>query len=425
MAQTSRKNIIRMCRVLGLRQIKLAGQKAMRLILLFSICMLIFSLILFAGNGQANHAIAAATSGDSQNVNSLTANGLYQIVSISSPKNITYTLSDIPFTFTIYEPISWIGYSLDGQTNATTAGNTTLTNLAEGSHHITVYSNDTAGNMHSSQTVYFTTTHVSVLEVLSLGLIQGLGEWLPISSTAHLKIAEQFLSLTRTALLDVVLHVGTLVVVVFCFRKEVKEILKALVHLDFKSEYGQLIPLIIVATIPTAIIGLLYVKLLEDTLQTFLIIGITFLVGATVLYTSRVGKEDTDKVTVAIALVMGVAQGFAKFPGLSRSGITISTALLLGLKREKAFKFSFLLSIPAIIGDLGVEAYQQRGQLAAQTIGPIELLIGIIIAMIAGYIAIRAVSSLMRSKKFHYFAIYTSLLGITLLALSLSGFLTT
>jgi undecaprenyl-diphosphatase len=387
--------------------------------------MLIFSLILFAGNGQANHAIAVATRGDSQNGSSSTANGLYQIVSISSPKNITYTLSDIPFTFIIYEPVSWIGYSLDGQTNVTITGNTTLTNLAEGSHHIIVYSNDTAGTIYSSQTVYFSTTHVSVLEVVSLGLIQGLGEWLPISSTAHLKIAEQFLSLTRTALLDVVLHVGTLVVVVFYFRKEVKEILKALVHLDFKSEYGQLIPLIIVATIPTAIIGLLYVKLLEDTLQTFLIIGITFLVGATVLYTSRVGKEDTDKVTVAIALVMGVAQGFAKFPGLSRSGITISTALLLGLKREKAFKFSFLLSIPAIIGDLGVEAYQQRGQLAAQTIGPIELLIGIIIAMIAGYIAIRVVSSLVRSKKFHYFAIYTLLLGITLLALSLSGFLTT
>ncbi len=160
----------------------------------------------------------------------------------------------------------------------------------------------------------------------------------------------------------------------FYFRKEVKNILKALAHLDFKSEYGQLIPLIIVATIPTGIIGLLYAKFLEDTLQTFLIIGITFLIGATILYTSRIGKENIDTITITIALIMGAAQGLATFPGLSRSGITISTALLLGLKREKAFKFSFLLSIPAIIGDLAVEAYNQRGQFALQTISPIELL---------------------------------------------------
>ncbi len=131
-----------------------------------------------------------------------------------------------------------------------------------------------------------------------------------------------------------------------------------------------------------------------------------------------------DTITISMAFIMGAAQGLASFPGLSRSGITISTALLLGLKREKAFMFSFLLSIPAIIGDLAVEAYQKRGQLALQTISPTELLAGIAIAMIAGYIAMRLVSNLVRSKKFHYFAIYTWILGIALVALTLSGFLT-
>jgi len=195
-----------------------------------------------------------------------------------------------------------------------------------------------------------------------------------------------------------------------------------LVHLDFQSEYGQLIPLIIVATIPTAVIGLLYVKFLEDVLQTILAIGVTFLVGATIVYTSKIGKENKDAITYAIALVMGAAQGFAIFPGLSRSGITISSALLLGLKREKAFKFSFLLSIPAIIGDLAVEAYKQRGQLGVQGFGPTELLIGIVITMISGYIAIKLVSRIVSSKKFHYFAIYTWVLGLALIALTLSGF---
>jgi undecaprenyl-diphosphatase len=262
-----------------------------------------------------------------------------------------------------------------------------------------------------------------LLITIILGLIQGLAEWLPISSTAHLKIAEHFIpGLTVTPLFNVTLHVGTLVVVVFYFRREVKSILSALVHLDFKSEYGQLIPLIIVATVPTGIIGLLYVGFLENTLQTILVIGVTFLVGAAVLYTSRIGKENTETITYKTALLMGAAQGFAIFSGLSRSGITISTALLIGLKREKAFKFSFLLSIPAVIGDLAVEAYKQRGQLAIQTIGSAELLIGIAVAMIAGYIAIKLVSKTVMSKKFHYFAIYTALLGLTLIALTLGGY---
>ncbi|HVO36938.1 MAG TPA: undecaprenyl-diphosphate phosphatase [Candidatus Acidoferrum sp.] len=261
-----------------------------------------------------------------------------------------------------------------------------------------------------------------ILQMIILGLIQGLAEWLPISSTAHLRIVEHFLGLTTTPLFNITLHVGTLVVVIFYFRKEVKNILSALVHLDFKSEYGQLIPLIIVATIPTAIIGLLYVKFLEDNLQTILAIGVAFIIGATIVYASKTGKENTSTITYAMALAMGAAQGFAIFPGLSRSGITISSALLLGLKREKAFKFSFLLSIPAILGDLIVESYKQGGQLATQRIGSLEVLVGVAVAMIAGYIAIRLVSKLVASKKFHYFAFYTWLLGAALIILTLSGF---
>jgi undecaprenyl-diphosphatase len=413
-----------MRKALRLTQTNLANQNAIRLTLLLLAGTLVVSLMLFAGNSKADLANAAAPSTDLQNTILLVPNETFTIV-VSSPQNMTYTTPDIPLTFTVYGSSSWIGYSLDDQANVTTTGNTTLTNLPEGSHNVIVYFNDTSGNVHSSNTVYFTTTHVNLLETVALGLIQGFAEWLPISSTAHLKIAEQFLGLTRTALLDVILHVGTLAVVVFYFRKEVKAILAALVHLDFKSEYGQFIPLIIVATIPTGIIGLLYVKFLEDTFQTFLIIGITFLIGATVLYLSRVGKENTDSITITIAIIMGAAQGLATFPGLSRSGITISTALLLGLKREKAFKFSFLLSIPAIIGDLAVEAYKEHGQLAAQAIGPAELLAGVATAIIAGYVAIRIVSNLVRTKKFHYFAVYTLVLGMMLIALSLSGLLTT
>ena len=254
-----------------------------------------------------------------------------------------------------------------------------------------------------------------------LGLIQGLAEWLPISSTAHLKIAEHYLGLTTTPLFNLILHLGTLIVVVFYFRTEVKNILSALAHVDFKSEYGKMIPLIIAATIPTAIIGLLYVKYLEDILGQLLIIGITFIIGATLVYTSKLGKENTENITYPIAVIMGIAQGLAIFPGLSRSGATISIALLVGLKREKAFKFSFLLSIPAVLGDTLVEAYKDRGQIATSGIGSTELLVGVVIAMAVGYVAIRLVSKIVATKKFHYFAFYTWLLGAALIILALTG----
>jgi len=261
-----------------------------------------------------------------------------------------------------------------------------------------------------------------ILQTVILGFIQGLAEWLPISSTAHLKVVEHFWGLTATPLFNVTLHFGTLMVVVFYFRGEVKSILSALVHLDFKSEYGRIILPIIVAMVPTAIVGLLYVWFFEDTLQTILAIGVTFLVGAIMVYVSKTGKESRDTVTYAMALIMGAAQGFAIFPGLSRSGVTISTALLLGLKREKAFKFSFLLSIPAILGDLVVEAYKQRGQMALQGFGPTELAIGVAVAAVIGYAAISLVSKVVASKRFHYFAFYTWLLGLTLIALVIAGY---
>ena len=149
------------------------------------------------------------------------------------------------------------------------------------------------------------------------------------------------------------MHIGTLGVVVFYFRHDIKIILTALVHRDFHSEYGRFIPLIIVATIPTGIIGLLYDMFLADNYQTLLIIGVTFLFGATLLFFSKYGKENQTQISYKKALVMGAAQGAAIFPGLSRSGSTISSGLLQGVKREMVFKFSFLLSIPAIIGDLG------------------------------------------------------------------------
>jgi undecaprenyl-diphosphatase len=256
-----------------------------------------------------------------------------------------------------------------------------------------------------------------------LGLIQGLSEWLPISSTAHLRIAEHFLSFQATPLFNVTLHIGTLAVVIFYFRYDVKGILTALVHWDFRSEYGRFIPIIVVASIPTGIIGILYDLYIGDSYQTFLIMGITFLVGASLLVLSKFGKETQTDITYKRALIMGAAQGAAIFPGLSRSGATIGSGLLQDIKRETVFRFSFLLSIPAIIGDLGVEAYHERGSFVSQGVGisTTNLLIALAFTAFAGYLAIFLVKKLVLTKRFHYFAVYTFAIGIALIIFSFMG----
>ena len=263
-----------------------------------------------------------------------------------------------------------------------------------------------------------------LLITIILGVIQGLSEWLPISSTAHLRVAEHFFGFQATPLFNVFLHLGTLGVVIFYFRREIKIILKTLFHWDFHSEQGRFILLIIVASIPTGIIGILYNKFIADFYQTLLIIGITFLIGATLLAVSKYGKESQNPISYRKALVIGAAQGFASFPGLSRSGSTISSGLLLGVKRELIFRFSFLLSIPAIIGDLGVEAYLQGGTLVSEgvSIDLFNLVIALMFTMASGYLAITLVKKLVLSNRFHYFAAYTFALGVILITLALLGF---
>ncbi len=257
-----------------------------------------------------------------------------------------------------------------------------------------------------------------------LGLIQGFSEWLPISSTAHLRIAEHFIGFQATPLFNVVLHAGTLGVVIFYFRHEIKAVLSALVHLDFHSEYGRFIPLLVVATIPGGIIGVLYNIFLSDNYQTLLIMGVTFLVGAAIVYCSKFAKEKTPQISYKTALFMGVAEGAASFPGLSRSGATIATGLLSGITRERVFTFSFLASIPAIIGNIGVDAYLQRGNFVAESalFNPLYLAVGLAVTAVAGYIAIVLVRKLVLSKKFYYFAIYTFALGVILIVLSFLGY---
>ncbi|MEM3378470.1 MAG: undecaprenyl-diphosphate phosphatase [Candidatus Bathyarchaeia archaeon] len=263
---------------------------------------------------------------------------------------------------------------------------------------------------------------MNLLETVILGIIQGLTEWLPISSTGHLRVAERLVGLQVPILFDGVLHLGTLMVTLIFFRKDLKELLATLRRRDFKSEKGQLILPIIVGTVPTALIGVFFGSTIETFFSQLLPIAGAFFACGVVLYISKIGRERTNRVGLLEAVAIGTAQGIAIIPGASRSGLTIAVALLLGLKREKAFYFSFLLSVPAIIGALGLTLYEQHAALAAASIGWIELIAGVGVSMVIGYFALRILQKIVVGRKFYLFAFYCWLFGILLLAFSFSGF---
>jgi undecaprenyl-diphosphatase len=249
---------------------------------------------------------------------------------------------------------------------------------------------------------------MDLIQTIILGLIQGLTEWLPVSSTGHLRLTEYFSGLKVPILFDVLLHMGTLMVTLLFFRKDIKNILVALVKWDFKTENGKIIPLIIVGTIPTALIGVIF--------------GNAVVICGVVLYCSKIGNERKESIGYVEALAIGIAQGIAIIPGISRSGLTIAVALLLGTKREKAFKFSFLLSVPAIVGALGLTLYEQHEALALAGVGWTEILVGVAVSMVVGYFALNLLRKIIVNKKFYLFAFYCWLLSVVLIVLSLSGF---
>ena len=265
---------------------------------------------------------------------------------------------------------------------------------------------------------------MELIETIILGIIQGLTEWLPISSTGHLRLVKHFCFSGEKVpiLFDVILHMGTLIVVLLFFRRDIKDTLSAFVRLDFKTEHGKLVPLVIVGTVPTALIGLVFGELIEDVFQSVMPIAIAFILCGIMLYSAKAGEEKTENISYLTAIIIGVAQGVSIIPGISRSGATITVALLLGIKREKAFKFSFLLSIPAILGALGFTVSTQFEKLASAGLGWVEILAGAIVAMFVGCLALKLLWKILAKKKFHLFAFYCWLFGVVLIALSLSGF---
>jgi undecaprenyl-diphosphatase len=261
-----------------------------------------------------------------------------------------------------------------------------------------------------------------LIETIILGLIQGITEWVPISSTGHLRIAEYFLGLESPLFFDLILHIGTLIVTLFFFRSDIKKLIYSIYKWEFTTENGKLVPLIIIGTIPTAIIGFLFSSSISLYFIDLWPISGAYIFCGIILYFSKKGKEQKNKFRYFDAIQIGIAQGIAIIPGISRSGFTIAFALLLGIKKEIAFKFSFLLSIPAIIGGLSLTFYQQPDMLRYVGVDLIEIFVGIIVTIIVGYFSLKILQKSLVAKKFHLFAFYCWFLSIILIVLSLLGF---
>lgn len=237
------------------------------------------------------------------------------------------------------------------------------------------------------------------LNQIIFGIIQGATEWLPISSSGHLLIFTHVMGLNFPIGFFTAVHLGTLFSVLIYFRKEVIEILKSLN--DFKSEGFKLAIYIIIGNVITAIIALILKNYLEYFFN-IKVLPYAFIFSGALILTSW-KRRGSGKIDLKKALIIGAFQGVSVIPGISRSGATISSALIIGVEPKEAFKFSFLLSIPAIIG---------ANILEIKTMD-CNILILMVVAFISGYIAIHIVKKFL--KNFHLFSIYCFLIGIILL----------
>lgn len=255
-----------------------------------------------------------------------------------------------------------------------------------------------------------------------LGLIQGLTEFLPVSSSAHLTILGALSGIREEDALAffLVLHIGTLVALFAYFFRDLVDL--ALRSLKGEREAWRYNLLILLTTLPTGIIGLSLKSLVERAVASPLVASLLLLVTAVFLIATkwfREGELDSGEISWKLALLIGVAQGLAVFPGISRSGATITACLALGLRREAAFRYSFLASIPAILGAVLLDAKEMTGM--ADHMGGGVLVIGASVAALSGYGALVLLKKTVVGKTFHLYAAWCLLASACGLWVALRG----
>ncbi|RPD97764.1 undecaprenyl-diphosphate phosphatase [Aureibaculum marinum] len=262
---------------------------------------------------------------------------------------------------------------------------------------------------------------MSYIEAIILGLIQGLTEFLPVSSSGHLELAKAIFgdnSLPEESLtFTVILHFATALSTLIVFRAEVFQIFKGLFQFKWNDEMIFSLK-IIISMFPAVIIGLLF----EEQLESFfggkiLLVGCMLLVTAILLLLADRAKNTTKDVSNTNALIIGISQAIAMLPGISRSGATISTSVLLGIDRTKAARFSFLMVVPLIFGKVAKDIMSGDVNFENAQFGQMSL--GFFAAFISGLFACTWMISLVKKSKLSYFAIYCTIVGLVAIGYAL------
>jgi undecaprenyl-diphosphatase len=261
------------------------------------------------------------------------------------------------------------------------------------------------------------------LNALLLGIIQGITEFLPVSSSGHLVLFTQFFPAGGDEVFfDLIVHVGTLIPILWFYREDLKRMVLDVLpgaNTPYLSRDGvKLLLMLVAASIPTAIIGLLFEDLFEQMFSTPAVLVGSFSFTGALLYTTRFrsgGATDLQDFSVKQALLLGLAQGIAITPGISRSGTTIATGLMLGLQREFAARFSFLMSVPAICGAVLLKSRDLQAD--SLVLGP--SIIGGLAAMVVGYLSLVFLVRIVKKGGLQHFAWYCWAMAVASLIIAL------
>lgn len=262
---------------------------------------------------------------------------------------------------------------------------------------------------------------MDILDALILGVIQGLTEFLPVSSSGHLELGKAILGDTsvpeESLLFTVVVHFATALSTMVVFRKDIFEIMKGLFSFKW-NEQTQFSAKIVLSMIPAVVVGLFFEEELEALFGgNILLVGCMLIVTAILLWLADKAKDTQKKVSFPNAFIIGIAQAIAMIPGISRSGATISTSVLLGNDKNKAARFSFLMVIPLILGKIAKDIMD--GALTTQSGNTSVLIIGFLAAFTAGLFACTWMIKLVRKSKLSWFAIYCLVVGLIAIGFSL------
>jgi undecaprenyl-diphosphatase len=266
---------------------------------------------------------------------------------------------------------------------------------------------------------------LSLLKAILLGIVQGLTEFLPVSSSGHLVLGGSLLKVKFADIsFEVFLHFGTFLSVVIVFRHTIWSMIKV-VFLKTKSifvsnaspsdsEDWRLFWLIVVGSIPAGIAGVLFKDYLEKIFSSVVLVSLMLLFTGTVLFLTKFFKSAKERMNFGDAFLVGLAQAIAILPGISRSGLTISTGIFTGVKRSKAAEFSFLLSLPAVLGASLLELQDLLKHVNINQDLKIYI-IGTVTAFVVGYLAIKFLLAVIKKGKFQYFGYYCFAVGLLFL----------